>query len=70
MKASAAKVNGNWRDVYKDPVTDRVGTGTEGFWDADPEDENDVAGTLVLPANHSDATSDNTGQAHPWATSL
>ena len=23
MKASAAKVNGNWRDVYKDPVTDR-----------------------------------------------
>ena len=23
MKASAAKVNGTWRDVYKDPVTDR-----------------------------------------------
>jgi len=23
MKASAAKVNGEWRDVYKDPVTDR-----------------------------------------------
>jgi len=23
MKASAAKVNGDWRDVYKDPVTDR-----------------------------------------------
>ena len=23
MKASAAKVNGKWRDVYKDPVTDR-----------------------------------------------
>ena len=23
MKASVAKVNGNWRDVYKDPVTDR-----------------------------------------------
>ena len=22
MKASAAKVNGDWRDVYKDPVTD------------------------------------------------
>ena len=23
MKASAAKVNGVWRDVYKDPVTDK-----------------------------------------------
>jgi nicotinamide phosphoribosyltransferase len=23
MKANAVKVNGEWRDVYKDPVTDR-----------------------------------------------
>jgi nicotinamide phosphoribosyltransferase len=30
MKASAAKINGEWQDVYKDPVTDKGKTSKRG----------------------------------------
>ena len=57
MKCSAAKVNGTWRDVYKDPVTDRgkaskrgrfALVAEDGAWQTVPLDGNEALDRLHL----------------------
>jgi nicotinamide phosphoribosyltransferase len=58
MKASAAKINGEWQDVYKDPVTDKgktskrgrlILTREQGKWETLPVNSGFAWANMLLP---------------------
>jgi len=51
LKCSAARINGQWRDVYKDPITDKGKTSKRGRLTLIRSDEKDLYRTIPVPAD-------------------
>ncbi|MGQ0799925.1 MAG: nicotinate phosphoribosyltransferase [Pseudomarimonas sp.] len=51
LKCSAARINGEWRDVYKDPITDSGKTSKRGRLTLVRSDEFDTWRTVAVPAD-------------------
>ena len=49
LKCSAARVDGEWRDVYKDPVTDKEKTSQRGRLTLLRSDGGDAYRTVAVP---------------------